>query len=90
MTHDDQLPPLPAPMFMCSTVVPEDTPTFTEDQMREYGRQCAADELSAAIAHFEKVARETDNQSPLGKAHWCRAAAAALRNGWHRPFGEQA
>ncbi len=43
-----------------------------------------ADELSAAIAHFEKTARDTDDQSHLGKAFWCRAAAEALRNGWHR------
>jgi hypothetical protein len=41
------------------------------------------DEREAAIAYFEKVAKETDDQSPVGKAHWCLAAAHALREGWH-------
>ncbi len=41
------------------------------------------DEREAAIAHFEKTARETEDQSQFGKAFWCRAAAQALRNGWH-------
>ena len=27
--------------------------------------------------------RETEDQSQFGKAFWCRAAAQALRNGWH-------
>lgn len=50
--------------------------------MNAYG-EGRNDEREAAIAYFEKVAKETDDQSPLGKAHWCRAAAQALREGWH-------
>ena len=34
--------------------------------------------LSDVIAYFEKVARETEDQSKFGKSFWSRAAAQAM------------
>lgn len=40
------------------------------------------DEMQMAIAYLEKVANETEDQSKLGKANWCRECARALRERW--------
>jgi hypothetical protein len=61
------LPELPKPAFMCSTAVPEDTPAFTEIQMREYagkyakawrGIMTSADEAEKRLAAQPAPARD--------------------------------
>lgn len=40
-------------------------------------------EREAAIAYFEKISRETEDQTTLGKSWWAKQAAIALRECWH-------
>lgn len=46
-------------------------------------------EREKAISYFLQVAKDTEDQSPLGKAHWSKQAAIALRNGLHDKAGGQ-
>ena len=63
-------------------IIPRDE-TLAQFALDRSYRNGRAEERAAAIAYFEKTARATEDQSLAGKAHWCLAAAEALRNGWH-------
>ena len=52
-------------------------------------RSGAMAEREAAIAYFEKLSRETEDQSALGKSWWAKQAAIALRECWHLPTGSE-
>jgi hypothetical protein len=58
---------------------PEGFPTKFQDWVIDAVLEAVNRERAASVAMLEKVAKETQDQSPLGKAFWCKAAAAAVR-----------
>jgi hypothetical protein len=60
------------------------TGRYLSDHIEELIEVRVKAERQAAIDYFEMVAQHTADQSTLGKAHWCRASAEALREEWHR------
>jgi hypothetical protein len=54
--------------------------TFTAKQMKEYATAAVLAERERCAAMFDEVARDTEDQTHLGKAFWCRAAADAIRS----------